>query len=167
MMMLKMTVRGKGAPGLWAGLALAYLLPLGSETSLIRANASDGCPPTAADSEGPFYEPNAPVRAQTGKGLKVIGRVQSAGDCEPLAGARIEWWSANRQGTYTDALRATVRTDADGAYQYETVSPSGYSFRPPHLHVKVSATGHRTLTTQIYPERGQNEIEFVFNLVPE
>ena len=129
--------------------------------------SSSECPPTKTDIEGPFYEPNAPVRAQTGQGLKVSGRVQSSKDCQPLQGARIEWWSADRAGNYQDVHRATVITDAAGTYRYETVSPSGYSFRPPHLHVKVSALGHGTLTTQIYPKEGQKQIDFDFNLVTE
>jgi len=129
--------------------------------------SSSDCAPTRTDIEGPFYEPNAPMRTQTGQGLKVSGRVQSTRDCKPLPGARIEWWSADRAGDYKDAHRATVLTGNDGTYRYETVFPSGYSFRPPHLHVKVSASGHRPLTTQIYPAEGQGQIAFDFNLVPE
>lgn len=129
--------------------------------------SSPECPPTRTDIEGPFYEPDAPMRTQTGQGLKVSGRVQSANHCKPLQGARIEWWSANPSGSYTDTHRATIMTDKDGVYGYETVFPSGYSSRPPHLHVKVSASGYRPLTTQIYPQAGQKQIDFDFNLLPE
>ena len=134
---------------------------------LVAQTSSSGCPVTQADIEGPFYKANAPVRTQTGRGLQVSGSVRSVKNCEPLQGARIEWWSADGEGDYKDEHRATVVTGKEGSYRYETVSPSGYSFRPPHLHVKVSASGHRTLTTQIYPKDGQQEIAFDFNLVPE
>lgn len=163
--MLELALKGSNVrlPGC---LLLACLLWLGPGAFPVPVGAST-CPPTRTDSEGPFYEPNAPRRTQTGQGLQVTGNVQSTKDCEPLPNARIEWWSADREGNYTDQLRATVMTGKDGAYRYQTVFPSGYSFRPPHLHVKVSASGYRTLTTQIYPEPGQKEIQFDFNLVPE
>lgn len=142
---------------------LGWISPVG----LAAQTGSSGCPATKADIEGPYYEPNAPVRIETGKGLKVSGRVGSVTDCKPLAGARIEWWSADGSGNYKDEHRATVVAGKEGSYRYETVAPSGYFFRPPHLHVKVSARGHRTLITQIYPVDGQREISFDFNLVPE
>lgn len=132
--------------------------------SLFAAEAA--CPPTKSDSEGPFYEANAPVRSKTGEGLIIQGTVRSTRSCAPLGGATIEWWQANSQGKYDDAHRATMKAVEDGRYRYESDFPAGYFFRPPHVHVKVSAPGHKTLTTQIYPETGQREITFDFNLEP-
>src|SRR3989304_1701605 len=56
------------------------------------------CRPTASDSEGPFYTPNAPERARIGRGLVVAGVVRTTGSCAPVPRARIEWWQANPQG---------------------------------------------------------------------
>ena len=125
------------------------------------------CRPTAPDSEGPFYKPNAPERVSIGSGLVVSGLVRTAGSCAPLPRARIEWWQANPQGDYDDLHRATQTADAEGKYSFETDFPGRYPGRPPHLHVKVSAPGHRTLTTQLYPRPGQTELAFDFVLRPE
>jgi protocatechuate 3,4-dioxygenase beta subunit len=128
------------------------------------ASAQRPCTPTPPDALGPFYTPNAPERASTGRGLTVNGVVRSASSCAPLPGARIEWWSADAKGEYQDALRATQGTDGEGRYRYETVAPGRYPGRPPHLHVRVTAPGHRTLVTQLYPRDGQPAIETDFVL---
>jgi protocatechuate 3,4-dioxygenase beta subunit len=139
--------------------ALAVVL-----VAVAPAAAQRPCAPTAPDSLGPFYTPNAPERASTGRGLTVNGVVRSAAGCAPLPGARIEWWSADAKGEYQDSLRATQRADGEGRYRYETVAPGRYPGRPPHLHVRVTAPGHRTLVTQLYPRDGQQSIETDFVL---
>jgi protocatechuate 3,4-dioxygenase beta subunit len=144
---------------MWTFAVLAVVLILAAPASAQRP-----CTPTPPDSLGPFYTPNAPERASTGRGIAVSGVVRSAAGCAPLSGARIEWWSADGKGEYQDALRATQRADAEGRYRYETVAPGRYPGRPPHLHVRVSAPGHRTLVTQLYPRDGQRTIESDFVL---
>lgn len=142
---------------MWHRLAtIALLLSIGA---LPAAATAPSCAPTKPDSLGPFYVPNAPERAKTGLGLTVAGRVRSAAGCRALPGARVEWWSANPRGDYDEAHRATQVTGAQGAYRYETDAPGRYPGRPPHLHVRVSAPGHRTLVTQLYPNAGQTAIE--------
>lgn len=129
------------------------------------------CPPTEENPQGPFYLPDMPLRAdlaprdEPGERLAVTGRVLSAADCRPLAGARVEVWHANASGTYyglegdggedASRLRGRIRTGADGAYRFETVLPGRYPlsprrFRPRHIHYLVSHPGHRTLMTQLY-----------------
>jgi protocatechuate 3,4-dioxygenase beta subunit len=125
------------------------------------------CPPTAADAEGPFFVPNAPVRSVIGHGLVVAGTVRSAGSCTPIPGARLEWWQANPHGQYDDAHRAAQVADGEGRFRLETSVPGRYPGRPVHLHAKVSAPGHQTLTTQLYPKPGQTEISFDFVLRPQ
>lgn len=129
--------------------------------------ASPVCVPTRADSLGPFYEPHALERDSTGQGLVITGVVRSAKDCHPLGGARIEWWSANPRGDYDDAHRATQQASTDGGYQYTTDSPGRYPGRPPHIHVRVTAPGHRTLVTQVYPQQAQTSLRVDLVLVPE
>ena len=126
--------------------------------------AQPACAPTRPDAEGPFYNPNAPERAGTGRGLVVSGTVRSAAGCGPLAGARLEWWSANPRGEYDDAHRASQQADAEGRYRYETDFPVRYFGRPPHLHVRVTVPGHRSLVTQLYPKPGQTALELDFVL---
>ncbi len=122
------------------------------------------CRPTAPDAEGPFYKPNAPERSSIGRGLVVTGVVRAATSCAPIPRARIEWWQANSQGQYDDAHRASQTADAEGRYRFETGFPGVYPGRPPHLHVKVTAPGHRPLTTQLYPTPGQTDLPFDFVL---
>lgn len=95
----------------------------------------------------------------------------------PLPGAVVDVWHAAANGRYEHEdpaqpewnLRGQVRADAGGAYRFETVVPAPYeitasdgpvgrllraagrpAFRPAHLHYKVSAEGHRPLTTQVF-----------------
>ena len=137
----------------------------------VVAGASEGAPateavrcvPTRADALGPFYEPGAPRRNKVGTGYVLTGRVLGAPGCRPLRGARIEFWLVNEQGEYDDAHRATVLAGAGGRYRFQSNRPASYSGRPPHIHVRVSARGFRTLVTQHYPRAGRNRA--VFNLV--
>lgn len=116
------------------------------------------CPPTAADMLGPFYVAGAPERSKTGDGLTVEGAVRSTRDCRALSGAKLEWWSANTRGEYDDAHRATQVTAGDGKFRYVTDMPGKYPGRPVHLHVKVSAPGHKVLVAQVYPKPSQAAI---------
>lgn len=129
--------------------------------------AQPGCAPTRPDGLGPFYQANAPARDRTGQGFIISGTVRSARDCAPLSGARIEWWSADSRGEYDDAHRATQQADATGHFQYETDSPGRYPGRPPHVHVRVTAPGHRLLVTQVYPQPAQTTLAVDLILVPE
>ncbi|HEY3066568.1 MAG TPA: intradiol ring-cleavage dioxygenase [Methylomirabilota bacterium] len=133
----------------------------------LPVRAQSPCAATRPDALGPFYQANAPERAQTGKGFVVTGAVRSANGCQALAAARLEWWSADARGDYNDEHRATQRTDAEGRFRYETDFPGKYPGRPPHLHVRITASGHRPLVTQLYPSPGQGTVAADFVLVPE
>jgi protocatechuate 3,4-dioxygenase beta subunit len=117
--------------------------------------------------EGPFYKPNTPRREATGNGLLVSGVVRSGVTCAALTDARVEWWQANPRGEYDDAHRGSLISGAGGAYRFQTDFPPPYSGRPSHIHFKVFAPGHRTLTTQLYPKAGQTEVTFDLVLVKE
>jgi polyisoprenoid-binding protein YceI len=137
--------------------------PEASEIRLSEAAAAPAvaaCELTATDDLGPFYKPNAPERASVGSGYVLRGAVRSADGCEPVAEARIEFWLANPRGSYDDAHRATVLTGSQGEYRFESSRPVSYAGRPPHIHLRVTAPGHRTLVTQHYPRAGQTEAEF-------
>jgi protocatechuate 3,4-dioxygenase beta subunit len=144
--------------------ALVWIVLLLTAVATAPAGGQGSCSPTRPDMLGPFYKPDAPVRSRTGDGLVVTGIVRSAATCAPLPGARIEWWSADTGGEYRDSLRATQTTGADGRYRYETVFPGLYPGRPPHLHVRLSAPGHRVLVTQVYPKPGDRTITLDFVL---
>jgi protocatechuate 3,4-dioxygenase beta subunit len=132
-----------------------------------EAQAPASCKATAPDMLGPFYVAGAPERSKTGDGLTVQGTVKSTRECKAVPGAKIEWWSANTGGDYDAGHRATQVADGEGRFRYVTDVPGKYPGRPPHLHIKVTAPGHKALVTQIYPKPGQASIPFDFVLTPE
>ena len=129
-------------------------------------NPGTECDPTPADYLGPFYEANAPVRSRVGEGYQLTGMVMSSADCAPIAKAAIELWLTGPDGSYDDDHRATIFSNESGQYRFESNFPPGYSGRPPHIHIRVSANGFKTLATQHYPEDDQKTGEFDLILVP-
>ncbi len=117
------------------------------------------CVPTGADVEGPFFRARAPRRTRLAKGekgspLHISGAVQDL-SCQGLPGAEIEVWQANAEGDYPsdDRLRARLRAGPSGRYAFDTIMPGRYalggSYRPAHIHFKISAPGMQPLTTQL------------------
>lgn len=114
---------------------------------------------TSPQQEGPFFSPGSPERASLieagmpGVPLLIIGRVFDQ-DCSPIPGAKLDFWLADIDGEYDNigyTLRGHVFTDQDGFYTIESIEPTSYTGRPPHIHVKVYApTGLELLTTQMY-----------------
>ncbi len=147
-------------------LAAALCCSVGLTAAMAPGSPPMKCEPTHEDHLGPFYEPNAPLRSKVGEGYLLSGVVKSAADCSPVAGARIELWLAGPQGRYDDAHRATVITDSEGGYRFESDPPPPYSGRPPHIHLRVTAPGFRTLVTQHYPEAEASSGRFDLVLIP-
>ena len=142
-------------------LILGLLVLLPGETTAGR------CIPTPPDELGPFYTPDAPVRSAVGKGYVLTGAVKSSADCSAIAGAKLEIWMAGPDGQYADEYRATLFSDTSGRFRFEShLSPTYYG-RPPHIHIRATARGFRTLITQHYPEQGRTEGMFDLVLVPE
>jgi protocatechuate 3,4-dioxygenase beta subunit len=153
---------------------LKPVFAFGAALAMIAFNFSDPaaasafqCPPTARDSEGPFYKPGAPERSSVGKGYLLGGAVRSAVDCSPIPDARIEFWLAGPDAAYDDRYRATVFPDPSGDYRFESHFPPGYGSRPPHIHIRVTAEGYQPLITQHYPEEGKSQEDFNLVLIPE
>ncbi len=124
------------------------------------------CEPTEDNIEGPFFREEAPVREDlnvfddAGEPLQIEGRVLDP-DCQPLVGAEVEVWHCAPTGDYdneSDAFewRGRAFTDDQGRYRFQTVVPGRYlngdEYRPAHVHYKVHAEGHESLTTQLYFE---------------
>jgi len=126
-----------------------------------------GCQPTPPDSLGPFYKPKAPLRNSVGKGYELSGKVLSSKDCAPIKEARVELWMAGPDGEYKDDYRATVLSNESGEYRFESHRPPSYLRRPPHIHIRVTAHGFKTLGTQHYPKEGLSKGEFDLVLIPD
>jgi protocatechuate 3,4-dioxygenase beta subunit len=120
----------------------------------------DTLEPTESNPAGPFYKRGAPERSvlvepgMAGTRLVLTGQVLTT-DCQPVAGALLDFWQADDQGEYDNVgftLRGTQFTDEMGHYRLETIVPARYPGRPPHIHVKVNAPDGPVLTTQLYFE---------------
>ena len=115
--------------------------------------ALQSCEPTVADPPGP-YVPDAPVRQSVGKGHVVRGKVRSSLDCSPIIGAKIEMWPSDENDEHNYKARATVFSDAQGEYTFESDFPN-------HIHMRVSAPGYESIFTNAYhPEKGLAEGRF-------
>ena len=112
---------------------------------------------------------------EPGPVLRLRGTVRAPGGA-PLPGAVLDTWQSDATGGYSHFvphlppyhLRARVVADAEGTFEIRTILPGAYqvpaagpsgrlfallgkhAWRPAHVHFKISATGHRPLTTQLY-----------------
>lgn len=146
------------------GLALPPLVALaGSDLfagELLAATPAiaDDDEPTPAQTEGPYFTPNSPLRRSivpagaAGIRLTLTGRVLTTAG-KPVARALIDVWQANAGGAYDNTgyrFRGHQFTDAKGRYALATVVPGLYPGRTKHIHVKLQARGRGILTTQLY-----------------
>jgi len=126
--------------------------------------------PTIRQTEGPFFKPKSPERADliepgmAGRPMEVMGFVLTK-RCKPVAHALIEVWHADDAGEYDNKgfrLRGHFFTDADGRFRLRTIVPGIYEGRTRHFHLKVQPAGGRILTTQLYfpdePENGKDSL---------
>jgi len=131
----------------------------------------DGDAATLRQTEGPFFKPSSPQRAELiepgmgGQTIELTGFVLTRG-CQPVAGALVDLWQADHQGEYDNSgfrLRGHQFADAAGRYRFRTVVPASYPGRTRHLHVKVQPKGGRILTTQLYfPGEANNRSDRLF-----
>jgi hydroxyquinol 1,2-dioxygenase len=132
---------------------------------------------------GPYYwegAPELPLGANLAVDVKgepafYSGRVLSS-DGTPIAGALLDIWSGDGEGTYDMQMegdvgmkaRGRIRTDAEGRYRFRSIKPEFYPvptdgpvgrmlrkmgrhpMRPGHIHMIVSAPGHHPLTTHLF-----------------
>jgi protocatechuate 3,4-dioxygenase beta subunit len=123
---------------------------------------------TPAQQEGPFFSPGSPQRSSLidegmpGVPVLIYGRVFDQ-DCNPISVAKLDFWLADVNGEYDNVgytLRGHVFTNQDGYYKIESIEPTSYTGRPPHIHVKVfSPNGEEFLTTQMYFAGSQDSAE--------
>ncbi len=113
---------------------------------------------TVAQTEGPFFKPSSPLRADfrqpgvEGELVTLVGLVL-ARDCSPVGNALVDLWHADARGDYDNRgfrCRGHQFTDAQGRFGFVTVLPARYTGRTRHFHVKVQAENGPVLTTQLY-----------------
>jgi protocatechuate 3,4-dioxygenase beta subunit len=133
--------------------------------------ACDSDARTPSQTEGPFFKPRSPERADlrepglAGVPVALSGFVLTRG-CKPVARALVDLWHADDAGEYDNKgfrLRGHVFTDGNGRYQFRTIKPNYYPGRTRHYHVKVQGGGSRLLTTQLYfPDEPGNARDGLF-----
>lgn len=110
-----------------------------------------------------------------GEVIHISGRVLNRFG-QPVQGARVEIWQANKHGRYTHPSDnnpepldpnfegyALLTTDADGRYSFKTIKPGSYpdgasgARRAPHIHFDVSGRVNRLVTQMYFSEEALND----------
>lgn len=126
---------------------------------------------TTESTEGPYFKAGSPEKASlvtsgmSGTRILLAGLVLTR-SCKPVVDTKVDIWQADASGNYDNSgytLRGYVKTSAEGVYRIETIVPGLYPGRTPHIHVKVTPPGGRTLTTQLYmPNVSSNSSDGIF-----
>ena len=174
------SARGALSPtrrALLAGLGAGALLPptaLGRDTQdRLPVTPSDvegpfypAVPPADADNDllrvaVPTQRPDpGQTELAPGRAVYLQGQVLDPGGGY-VAGARVELWQCDHGGVYhhphapgqADARfqgYGSTTTAWQGDYHFRTIRPVPYVGRTPHIHLRVTAPGYRSLTTQLY-----------------
>jgi catechol 1,2-dioxygenase len=139
-----------------------------SATGFIRFNGTGyvGDCETTTDILGPFYRPNAPVRAnmriagELGQKVMLSGKIKHKDCTTPLKNACVELWHCDANGVYDNTspdfkYRAKTYCDDKGNYRFDSILPVPYdvgdgTIRPAHFHMMITAEGYQALITQLY-----------------
>ncbi len=135
-------------------------------------DCDDDPEPTLAQTEGPFFTPDAPERTDLrdpglpGEPLSLAGFVLDP-LCRPVPGALLEFWQADAAGVYDNegfTLRGHQFSDAEGRWALATILPGLYPGRTRHVHVRAQAPNGPLLVTQLYfPDEPANASDGIFN----
>ena len=129
---------------------------------------------TTTDILGPFYRPGAPLRSNlrlpgsNGAPIVLKGIIFKEDGKTPVNNAFVEIWHCDEHEVYDNAsddynYRGAQKTKADGKYAFKSILPVPYkadpnneaSWRPAHIHMRVSVPGQQDLITQIYFKGGK------------
>ena len=128
-----------------------------------------GNSPTTTDILGPFYRPGAPMRSNiiptnsSGIPMNLQGTIFDENGENPLKNALVEIWQCDENEYYDNTsdnylFRGAVKTGNNGKYDFKTIVPVPYkanandesSWRPAHIHMRISVPKQQDLITQIY-----------------
>lgn len=138
-----------------------------STVSLSKKNSVVDCDESTEDlyGQGPFYTANAPSIqnnqladiSEAGTRIIISGLVYNLECSEVIPNTEIDIWHANDAGGYDNTgynLRGKTTTNSQGFYFFESIKPglylNGATFRPSHIHFKITPPGFNTLITQLY-----------------
>jgi protocatechuate 3,4-dioxygenase beta subunit len=149
--------------------------PAGAQTQSVldlTPECGNGGEPTMAQTEGPYFKPDAPLKrdlaadAPNGERIILAGLVLDA-RCHPVPKALVQLWHADETGAYDNAgfrLRGYQLADDIGRWWFSTIVPARYPGRTRHYHIKVQKPGGRIMTTQLYfPDDPLNRRDGLFD----
>jgi catechol 1,2-dioxygenase len=129
---------------------------------------------TTTDILGPFYRPGAPLRnnlrlpGSSGAPVVLKGIIFKEDGKTTINNAFVEIWHCDEHEVYDNAsddynYRGAQKTKADGKYEFKSILPVPYkanpaneaSWRPAHIHMRVSVPNQQDLITQIYFKGGK------------
>ena len=135
----------------------------------------EGDTPTTTDILGPFYRPGAPLRTNlrlansNGTPIVLKGNIFKEDGKTPITNALVEIWHCDENEVYDNAsdeynYRGGQKTKSDGKYEFKSILPVPYkadpnnesSWRPAHIHMRVSVPNQQDLITQIYFKGGKH-----------
>ena len=138
----------------------------------LTPDCHDGDEHMVAQTEGPYFKPNAPLKrdlavdAPRGERMTIGGLVLDTA-CRPVPKTLVQIWHADELGAYDTKgyrLRGYQYADDDGRWWFSTIVPAAYAGRTRHYHVKVQKPHGRILTSQLYfPNERLNEQDGLFD----
>jgi catechol 1,2-dioxygenase len=142
-----------------------------SATGFIRLKGKQyvGDTPTTTDILGPFYRPNSPLRSNlrlansNGAPIVLKGCIFKEDGKTLVNNALVEIWHCDENEVYDNTsdeykYRGGQKTKTDGKYEFKSILPVPYkanskdeaSWRPAHIHMRVSVPKQQDLITQLY-----------------
>jgi len=134
----------------------------------------EGDTPTTTDILGPFYRPGSPLRTNlrlsnsNGTPIVLKGYIFKEDGKTPIKNALVEIWHCDEKEIYDNTsdeykYRGGQKTIADGKYEFKSILPVPYkadpkdetSWRPAHIHMRVSVPNQQDLITQLYFKNGK------------
>lgn len=167
-------------------ILLSDVLGLSMLTVTMNNDKPAAC--TEATVFGPFFVPDAPhfengadvANGAPGAPCDVRCTVRGLAG-EPIAGAQIDVWQADDDGTYDvqkqglehPQARGRLTSQTDGSFDFRSIVPEAYPiptdgpvgrlldatgrhpWRPAHLHFMIQAPGYETLVTHVFRDGDQ------------
>ena len=134
----------------------------------------EGDTPTTTDILGPFYRPGSPLRTNlrlansNGTPIVIEGYIFKEDGETPIHNALVEIWHCDENEVYDNTsdeykYRGGQITGSDGKYAFKSILPVPYkadpndetSWRPAHIHMRVSVPNQQDLITQLYFKNGK------------
>src|SRR5262245_8882763 len=153
------------------GFAIGYPILSVAQSAAPTPQCHDGDEATMRQTEGPFFKPSSPQRADLvepgtkARLVEINGRVLTR-SCRPVGRALVDLCHADERGEYDNVgfrYRGHLFTDGEGRYRFRTILPALYPGRTRHYHIKLQAPERPVLTTQLYfPDEPANRRDGLF-----